>query len=178
MARLTLESFPKSGNAWSAKCLSLSFPNDEVLWGEHKISNLKEKNNVASCIRNPKDCIPSYMIFFNKTNLESVIDWYCRFYQGIISNKNKIFIYSFEQITTNPMMVMNSYSIRFNLDSPVFVNTDTIKMETKKTHSNHLPSQYSKKRILANNEVLKSPSFQNAYALYEEVSNLINKTKE
>jgi len=168
MARLVWDTFPRSGSAWLAHTLRLSFPHSEIIWGGHRIATLRKESNVITCIRSPLNAVPSATLFFRKDNPEGMIDWYCRFIEGAIKNSERIFISSFDEIIYNPSEVMSRYAKRFFIPHYVDVSPDEIKLETMKTHAENLPRPISKERIAMNHVVGKLPSMKRALALYDE----------
>jgi hypothetical protein len=172
VARLNWDTFPKSGSAWLARTLELAYPQHEVVWGGHRITTLRKESNVITCIRNPKDCIPSYMLFFNHDNPERLLDWYCRFMAGTIECADRIFVTRFEQITTEPESVMLAYADRFGLEQPQPVTPAKVKAKTLETHAEHLPKPLTAERIKANQIVLTSPSLPAALDLYGQAKAL------
>lgn len=169
MARLVFDTFPKSGTAWLAGTLKSAYPESEIIWGGHRAATLKKEEQVITAIRNPKDCIPSYMIFFQHNEPGRLLDWYCRFMQGTIDSKDRIFISSFEELTTDPQTVMIKYSKRFLLQEPTPVTVTKIKEQVIKTHLGHLPAPLTLERKRANEIVLSNPDLSAALTMYEKV---------
>jgi hypothetical protein len=152
---------------WLKATLELSFPQHLVVFGSHRITTLRKESNVITSIRSPKDCIPSYMLFFNHDNPERLLDWYCRFMAGTIECADRIFVTRFEQVTTEPESVMLAYADRFGLEQPQPVTPAKVKAKVLETHPEHLPKPPTPARIEANKAVLASPSLSVALDLYE-----------
>jgi hypothetical protein len=168
VARLNWDTFPKSGSQWLSTTLELSYPEYKIIWGGHRINTLRKEENVITVIRNPKDCISSYLVFFQKENPEKALDWYCRFMQGTIEFSERIFITKFEKITTQPKLVMTEYAKKFNLSNPKNVTLKNIKTKVMKTHPEHLPQPINTTRLKANEIVLNSPLLSTALEFYNQ----------
>ncbi len=168
MARLVYDTFPKSGTAWLSSTLKSAYPESEIIWGGHRITTLRKEQQVITSIRNPKDCIPSYMVFFQHNEPGPLLDWYCRFIQGTIDSQNNIFISSFEELITDPQSIMIKYSKKFLLTEPYLVTTEEIKKKVIKTHPEHLPAPVSFERKKANDIVLSHPDLSAALTIYEK----------
>jgi hypothetical protein len=168
LGRLVWDTFPKSGSAWLARTVELAYPNHEVVWGGHRIATLRRETNVITCIRDPRDAVASYLIFFQHDDPERLLDWYCRFMVGTIENAHRIFVTDFNSITVKPESVMRAYASRFDLSEPQPVTLATIEAKVKETHAAHLPKPLTAERIEANQRVLDSPSLPAALDLYEQ----------
>jgi len=182
VARLNYDTFPKSGTMWLGNCLSLSFPKEEIFFGSHRITTLRKKENVITVLRNPKDTISSYIVFFDNLNLcmgcrgyhtfnkvEDIFEWYCRFLKGMIDNYNRIYVVDFEKLTKNPYEVMVSYSKYFNLSKPCLITEQQVKEKTFKTNPENMPSPLTKQRIHINKIVESNTSLNYAQKLYESI---------
>lgn len=169
MARLTFNTFPRSGTMWVFQTLKIAFPKNDIIFGDHRITTLRKEANVITSVRNPKDCVPSYLVFFNKDNPNRALEWYCRFMQGTIDSKDRIFVADFRDIISKPQEVMQSYSSRFNLDSPDPFTLESIRSNVLNNFPNHLPRPITEARIKANETVLSNPLLSDALFLYEEV---------
>lgn len=169
MARLVWDTFPKSGSAWLAATLRTAFPESEIVWGNHRITTLKKEENVITCIRQPQDCIPSYMIFFGHDNPSRGLDWYCRFMQGTLESKDRIYISLFEKLIKDPYGEMLNYQTKFLLPEPSLVTKEGIKEEVTKTHPQHLPGFLTSEREKANEMVLSHPDLLGATEIYNKV---------
>ena len=172
MGRLVWDTYPKSGSAWLARTLDLAFPKSEIVWGQHRIATLSKEQKVITSIRNPQDCVASYMVFFNHYNPDGLLDWYSRFMQGTIESASRIFIARFEELTSNPSLVVNQYASMFSLPTPETITKNQVSNKTRETHPQHLPSTITPERIKANEMVMESPELQKALDLFNKASAL------
>lgn len=169
MGRLVWDTFPKSGSAWLGGTLRSAFPESELVWGSHRITTLKKEQQVITCIRPPQDCIPSYMIFFGDNNPSRVLDWYCRFMQGTLESKDRIYISLFEDLTKNPYGEMVNYQKRFLLPKPLLVTKESIKEKVAKMSPQHLPVSITLERKKTNEIVLSHPDLLGATEIYNKI---------
>ena len=167
MARLVVDTFPKTGTAWLSTTVRLSFPNNEIMWGGHRKTTLQKEPNVITTIRNPYDSASSAMVFFDFDNAGQVLDWYCRFTTQILDSSKRIFIAKFEELITEPHSIMLAYSQMFNLEKPCVTDKNLVLQETKKTHPQNLPGAETEARAKANKMVLENPLLEKANELYQ-----------
>lgn len=167
MARLTWDTFPKSGSAWLARTLELCYPNDEVVWGGHRSTTFISSPNCITSVRHPKETVASYLSFFQDNSVEPVVDWYCRFIDRTIKYQDRIYVSRFEDLISNPLVEIDNYASMFGLHSPVPVTHEEITDSVRATHANHLPSPRTEKREQAEILVANSPELSHAIELYE-----------
>ena len=167
MGRLNWDTFPKTGSSWLACSLELAYPASEIVWGGHRKTTLKKESNVITVVRNPLDSVSSAMVFFSKTDVEGLLDWYCRFTQEIIDSKHRIFATQFEDLISEPFKVVQAYAKRFELETPKFFTQEMLMEISKKTYPHHLPEPLTKERQEANLEVKKSSMLDKANTIYE-----------
>ena len=174
MVRLAYDTFPRSGTAFIKHSLELAF-DYEIVGGMHKIATFSKEQNVITSIRNPKDCIPSWIEFrkLSKELLPDYLDWYIRFLQGTVLNINKIYVVTFEKLTSTIELVMKEYANRFNLKSPKSITNDQVKQSMQLEYSEHLPRNKSNYRIELDELILKEPRFFEALNIYELVKSKI-----
>lgn len=168
MARLTWDTFPKTGSAWLAHTLEASFPNDEVVWGGHRAATLRYEANVVTTLRHPAPTIASYLVFFQHDQPDRLLDWYCRFTTAIIDYHDRVVVAAFEDITAQPHQVMVAYGQRFRLDVPQPVTTAEIRRRTQQMHPAHLPRALDEVRVSAVEAVKAASLLPDAVRLYEK----------
>jgi len=174
MARLVIDTFPRTGTAWLMTTAKLAFPNHEVVWGGHRRTNLKKEENVITTIRNPKDAVPSAMEMFGLEKESEVLDWYCRFTEQIIGSSNRIFIADFETLISDPNSIMTEYANRLSLTKPISIEHKSIFEETKKTHPENVPRTKTRARAALDQRVLQSPVLAKAHQLYQQALIIAN----
>jgi hypothetical protein len=124
---------------------------------------------VITSIRNPKDCIPSWIDFrkLSKELLPDYLDWYIRFLQGTLLNINKIYVVTFEKLTSTIELVMQEYADKFNLKAPKKITDDQVKQSMQMEYSEHLPRNKNNYRIELDELILKEPRLPEALKIYE-----------
>jgi len=174
MVRLAFDTFPRSGTAFIRHSLELAFEY-EIVGGMHKIATFSKEQNVITAIRNPKDCIPSWIEFrkLSKELLPDYLDWYIRFLQGTLLSINKIYVVTFEKLTSAIELVMQEYANKFNLKAPKKITNNQIKQSMQLEYSEHLPRNKSNYRIELDELILKEPRFFEALNIYELVKSKI-----
>ena len=125
MATITFGSFPRSGNFFLVELFRKNVPSISWNWVGHNAFLLTKYENSFTVIRNPLECIPSWITYKNDTRqdrAEKVLDWYCSFYEKC--ELNKIKIYTFEYLINDPIGFLNNiYNVDIaNTDFSYFLN--------------------------------------------------------
>ena len=113
----------RSGNHFAVALLKKAFPNIKLYWGykdKHNPESFnlpKDKFNFyMTSIRKPIDSIASQIFLESANNYNQVIEKYIVFLKSLLNNKEKVNIYSFEDITTKPMKVVENIAFKLNID--------------------------------------------------------------
>lgn len=167
MARLTWDTFPKTGSAWLAHTLGAAFPEDQIVWGGHRAATLRYEENVITTLRHPAPVVASYMVFFNHGDPDRLLDWYCRFTTATITYASRIMVAAFEDVTARPMQVMSAYADRFSLTPPKPLTIKDVHSRTLASHAAHLPSRQGAARDRADEAVAAASLLPEAIRLYE-----------
>jgi|TARA_R100000482_G_scaffold119594_1_gene64277 hypothetical protein len=122
----------RSGNHFAVGLLKKAFPNTTIYWGykfKHNPESFnfpKDKFNFfMTSIRNPIDSVSSQIIIQPDFKIEQLIKSYKMFLDSVLKNKEKIHIYSFEDIITKPMKVVENIATKLNIN---FENVDIDKL--------------------------------------------------
>ena len=149
--RLVSAGFPRSGNAFLRQLLEQSFPEVDVVEFTHNTNTL----NIVDCIvpiRNPYQAVPSWNAFSGEQSLESTAKWYMRFNTKVLDNMASLNVIDFCDLTSNPLEVISSLSVRYSL-SPSKVDLTSIDKNSKfKSYKDY-----------------DSPLMESCYSLYKEV---------
>lgn len=172
MARLTWDTFPKTGSAWLAHTLEAAFPHDQIVWGGHRAATLRYEGNVITTLRHPAPTVAAYMVFFQHDQPDRLLDWYCRFTTATIAHANRIMVAAFEDITKEPEKVMAAYADRFSLAPPQPMTVEDVYARTLAAHPAHLPSDRSVARERADEAVSAASLLPEAVRLYESARRL------
>jgi len=101
MGQITFGAFPRSGNHFLQNIVKCN-------WINHRITEFETLENVITLIRNPLECIPSWIVMVDdcRTNrAESVLEWYCAYYQKC--KELNILVIPFEQLISEPLFCIN-----------------------------------------------------------------------
>lgn len=153
MATLKFGAFPRSGSHFFVHLTGCD-------WLDHRIEPLGVEQNVVVSIRNPLECVPSWITLTDDTRqdrAERVLEWYCAYYSKcLVSN---LVIIPFEQLISDPFgcveYVKNYYGVsvqanRFNLSDGF-----------------HYPSKDKSGFMSIVAEIEVAPSFRPAMELFE-----------
>ena len=132
MTSILFDATFRSGNHFAVALLKKAFPNIKLYWGykdKHNPESFnlpKDKFNFyMTSIRKPIDSIASQVLLESTNNFNEIIAKYKLFLESILNNKEKIHIYSFEDITTKPMKVVENIAFKLNIDFKT-VNIDKL----------------------------------------------------
>jgi hypothetical protein len=103
---MRVNSFPRSGNLFTQSALEQCFPSVKWPWFSHS-SGLLSKQKCVIVLRNPKQCVPSWMLFASVNYLDTV-KWYLRFHKELKSNFDKHLIFTFEDLVSQPEKIINT----------------------------------------------------------------------
>lgn len=112
----------RSGNHFAVALLKKAFPNIKLYWGykdKHNPESFnlpKDKFNYITSIRKPIDSIASQISLESTNNFNEIIKKYIAFLKSVLNNKEKIYIYSFEDIITKPMKVVENIAFKLNIE--------------------------------------------------------------
>ena len=122
----------RSGNHFAVGLLKKAFPNTTIYWGykfKHNPESFnfpKDKFNFyMTSIRNPIDSVSSQVIIQPDFKIEQLIKSYKMFLDSVLKNREKIHIYSFEDIISKPMKVVENIANKLNIN---FENVDIDKL--------------------------------------------------
>lgn len=123
MTSILFDATFRSGNHFAVALLKKAFPNIKLYWGykdKHNPESFnlpKDKFNFyMTSIRKPIDSIASQVLLESTNNFNEIIVKYKLFLESVLNNKEKIHIYSFEDITTKPMKVVENIAFKLNID--------------------------------------------------------------
>ena len=122
MTSILFDATFRSGNHFAVALLKKAFPNIKLYWGykdKHNPESFnlpKDKFNFyMTSIRKPIDSIASQVLLQPEKNINEIIIDYKLFLQSVLNNKEKIHIYSFEDIITKPIKVIENIAFKLNI---------------------------------------------------------------
>lgn len=110
MATVTFGSFPRSGNFFLLEIFRKNASSVGVHWTEHNVDLLVKAKNPFTVMRNPLECVPSWIVHQNDTRpnrAEKTLEWYCSFYQKCFDKNIKIF--NFDYLINDPIGLISNF---------------------------------------------------------------------
>ena len=156
MGSLKFGSFPRSGNHFF---LYLT----DCEWLDHRIEPLGVEENVVVSIRNPLECVPSWITFIGdkrKTRAEKVLEWYCAYYEKV--KELDVVVFPFEQLTSSPLFCINYAYTKYGLEPLKSLDYDL-------STDFHFPTQDKSGYSEIVHEMKLAPSFDRAVSLFKEL---------
>lgn len=156
MGSLKFGTFPRSGSHFFTLLTGCD-------WLVHNISSLEKNNNVVVSIRNPLQCVPSWIVFNYDNRLdraEKVLEWYCVYYKKV--KELDVVVLPFEQLISDPLFCINYSYKKYGLEPLESLNYDLSNGFQSPTKDK---SEYHK--IVQ--EMYLAPSFTKAINLFEEL---------
>jgi hypothetical protein len=155
MGSLKFGAFPRSGSHFF-----LHLTNCE--WLDHRIEPLGTEQNVVVSIRNPLECVPSWIVLTEDSRIdraEKVLDWYCAYYSKC--SISDLVVIPFEQLISEPVQCVDYVAQHYGLT----IKTNPFNL----SDGIHYPSKNKNNFATIIEEMRTSPSFQPAMGLFEEL---------
>jgi hypothetical protein len=118
--------FPRSGNLYLHSVLQNSFPQINFYEKVGSIISLNLQNSIVP-IRNPYYSVPSWSVFNNEPNLESIACWNLRFLQKVLDNMENLIIVDFNELIIDYTKVVKKVSEKFK-EKSVNPNVNSFKI--------------------------------------------------
>lgn len=175
---ISFGAFPRSGNHTLGTILAHSFPNREIKWLGHRITDLSKAENCCVVIRNPIDCVASWLNIgndFHEDAPERFLDWYIRYMNGVIGSREKLAVFLIDDLWSNHYGSAEFVAEKFSLEEPIFVDRNIIEEWLVENRPLHFPNETSANKSIWNEKIKNSPSFILANSLYEKVLEGVDK---
>ena len=124
MTSILFDSTFRSGNHFAVALLKKAFSDIKLYWGykyKHNPESFnlpKDKfNYYMTIIRKPTDSIASQILLQPKGNIDEIIVKYKLFLESVLNNKEKINIYSFEDLINEPTKIIENIAYKLNIQS-------------------------------------------------------------
>ena len=124
MTSILFDATFRSGNHFAVALLKKAFPNIKLYWGykdKHNPESFnlpKDKFNFyMTSIRKPIDSIASQVLLESTNNFNEIIAKYKLFLESVLNNKEKIHIYSFEDLINEPTKIIENIAYKLNIQS-------------------------------------------------------------
>lgn len=155
MATLKFGAFPRSGSHFF-----LHLTNCE--WLDHRIEPLGVEQNVVVSIRNPLECVPSWITLTEDQRpdrAEKVLEWYCAYYSKCLTAD--LVVIPFAQLVDEPAKCVDYVASHYGLN--LTANTFDL------SNGFHYPSKDKNMFASIIEEMRTAPSFRTAMGLFEEL---------
>ena len=154
MATLKFGAFPRSGSHFFTGLTDCE-------WLDHKIKPLGIEQNVVVSIRNPLQCVPSWIVLTadrRANRAERTLEWYRAYYTAC---KNvDVVVLPFAQLISEPLHCVNHARARYGLEPLHALNYDL-------TTGFHYPTKDKSAYSGIIEEMRVAPSFEPAMSLFE-----------
>jgi hypothetical protein len=165
MDKISFGSFPRSGNHFLEALLKKTLPDCSLVYTEHFLFPLEKEQNITVTIRNPLECVPSWITLMRDerpNRAEQVLEWYCAYYQKC--KELKIFIVPFEQLVSEPLVCVSAICKINGIAEP---GLGTVEFDFSTDF--HSPTKDKSGYEIIVNEMKTAPSFQTAMGLFKEL---------
>lgn len=157
MATLKFGSFPRSGSHFFTHLTQCE-------WLSHRIEPLSTESNVVVSIRNPVECIPSWIVLTDDHRIDRasrVVEWYCAYYDRCAALD--VVMLSFEQLISDPLTCINYAHHRYGLQQLDTINFDL-------STGCHYPSRDRSQHESILAEMSMTPDMARAVDLFERLA--------
>jgi len=156
MATIRFGAFPRSGSHFFTNITSCE-------WLRHSIFKLETESNVVVSIRNPLECVPSWIVMTDDDRVdrtEKVLEWYCAYYDKC--KELDIVVLPFEQLISDPLFCINYAYQKYGLEPLQSLDYDL-------STDFHYPTKDKSEYDEIIQEMQSAPSFSRAMSLFEEL---------
>ena len=169
MGEISFGSFPRSGNHFVRALITKTLPDCKYNFLNHISYYLNQNPNTFTTIRNPLDCVTSWIANSEDTRIdraEKTLEWYIDFYTTVESYKT--LVVSFVDLINQPLDVINFLCQTFNLEKSVtnkleFDETDlSVYAKTTDTIKKQFPE--------IQQDVIKASNYMDALVLFERIN--------
>jgi hypothetical protein len=163
MDSISFGSFPRSGNHFLEALLKKALPDCSLVYTEHFIFPLEKQKNITVTIRNPLECVPSWITLMGDkrpNRAEQVLEWYCAYYQKC--KELGVFIVPFEQLISEPLVCVAAICKINNIPKPLIED-----IEFDWGTDFHSPTKDKSGYESIVDEMRVAPSFEPAMKLFE-----------
>jgi hypothetical protein len=155
MGSLKFGAFPRSGSHFFTHLTDCE-------WLDHRIEPLGTEQNVVVSIRNPLECVPSWIALTEDSRsdrAEKVLEWYCAYYSKCLVSD--LLVIPFEQLISEPVRCVDYVAQHYSLT----IKTNAFDL----SDGIHYPSKNKNNFATIIEEMRTSPSFRPAIELFEEL---------
>jgi len=127
MDTITLGAFARSGNHYFQHLVETALISVHCDWLSHRISDWDNKPNRVTIVRNPLDCVTSWISTTHDSRhdrAEKVLEWYLVYHQVVLTKQ--IMVLTFDELTCNPLHTINRVCDRYAINRSFFSSNETL----------------------------------------------------
>ena len=159
--------YPRSGQTFLNYSLKYLYYENDVNFNNHTVKSLLRLEKPIVSLRNPLDCIASWSKITNENLIEN-INFYLRFHNAVLENKDKIVILEFDKFTVDGNYLTNKIKQAFDIDPINNWDLDAIKNSMlEHARYEHLPVDNYEDINRLKQELQGVPEFQQCLDLYD-----------
>ena len=128
MDTITLGAFARSGNHYFEHLVQTALVGVNLNWLSHRISDWDNQPNPVTIIRNPVDCVASWISTTQDTRedrADKVLEWYVSYCEKILS-LDKIVILRFDKLIDDSLGSINHVCDTYGLNRSFFSSNETL----------------------------------------------------
>ena len=164
---LMTSAYPRSGQTFLNYALKHLYYEDAANTNYHTAKSLVGLNKPIVSVRKPLDCIASWSNYPSGGGLIDDINYYLRFHNKVLDNKDRIVIVEFEKFTVDGNYLITKIKKEFDIDPINNWDLDTIKFSMLKNEKDrNLPVSNYDNINRIKKELETMPEFQDCIELY------------
>ena len=164
---LMTSAYPRSGQTFLNYALKHLYYEDAANTNYHTVKSLVRLDKHIVSLRKPLDCIASWSNYPSGGGLIDDINYYLRFHNKVLDNKDKIVIVEFEKFTVDGNYLITKIKKEFDIDPINNWDLDTIKFSMLKNEKDrNLPVSNYDNINRIKKELETMPEFQDCIELY------------
>lgn len=171
MDTITLGAFVRSGNHYFEHLVQTALVNVRLNWLSHRINDWDNQQNPVTIVRNPVDCISSWISTTKDTRqdrADKVLEWYVSYYEKILS-LNTIVVLPFNRLVNDSLGSINHVCDVYGINKSFFSNNDTLRAAFSDSVDYVWANWTGMDLSEIKKEIKESPLFNSATKIYEEL---------
>lgn len=171
MDTITLGAFARSGNHYFEHLVQTALVGVNLNWLSHRISDWDNQPNPVTIIRNPVDCVASWISTTQDERPDrsaKVLEWYISYYEKILS-LDKIVILRFDKLIDDPLGSINHVCDTYGLNRSFFSSNETLRAAFSDTVDYVWANWTNIDLSDIKKEIKESLLFKKATRIYEEL---------
>ena len=171
MDTITLGAFARSGNHYFEHLVQTALVGVNLNWLSHRISDWDNQPNPVTIIRNPVDCVASWISTgqdIRGDRADKVLEWYISYYEKILS-LDQIVVLRFDKLIDDSLGSINHVCDVYGLNRSFFSSNETLRAAFSDTVDYVWANWTNIDLSDIKKEIKESPLFKKATRIYEEL---------